>query len=352
MGHLPIVNQETVQRAIEEGHVGTRGSLGPRWVKTVADLFSDALATRPGDWVFPWIVKGGGGANLGFKYAFRVAGEPFIARGQEYPIKVPLEPEGYAFEIPVREEEALSLWGRRLLWNAIGKKSLRRGRSLTPQTPWEDDRLLEMLRDRNPSGPKAIELGDRDFTASIPLTIDTSVTSTSFDREEGLGQLDPTKVAWREGDQFTVEKAFEAWVMENLDGPAGEDLRRLAFGALGVPDWFSNYLPYGVQGSNIDVVAIHVVGEDDAIATVIELKKGGLNRSGFESAAHQAIDYSDHIENALEAYGFSTEVRPIVLSGEKSTTPETRPVVVRDGREVRWITYEIEADGAVRFTEL
>ena len=93
MGHLNIVTQETFNEIINEGHISTRGDLKDegKWIKTTSDLFSDALAMRKGDLVFPWIIKSNGGKNIGFKYVFRVSGKPIFVNGEKYPIKIPLE---------------------------------------------------------------------------------------------------------------------------------------------------------------------------------------------------------------------------------------------------------------------
>ena len=81
MGHIPIVNQDTIQKVITEGCISTRGNLKDYKVKTIADLFADALTTRVGDLVFPWIIGSKNKPNIGFKYVFKVADKPYFVHG-------------------------------------------------------------------------------------------------------------------------------------------------------------------------------------------------------------------------------------------------------------------------------
>ena len=358
MGHLPIVNQKTVKQMISEGCISTRGDLKKRWIKTTADIFSDVLAVRKGDLVFPWIVKGDKSENVGFKYVFKVFGPAFFVKGREYPVCVPLEPEGLEFKNPLSEAEALDLWDRKLLWNAIGKKSLGRGRSLTHQTPMEDKRMLELLHKKNPLGPKKIKLG-KCITTETLITIDTSIEKwkpelkqrlQNTTAKERISNLELNGIPWRKGEFFIVEKALEAWIMENIDKENGKEFREVAFENNWPITWFANYLPFGVQGSNIDVVVLQERGREK-IANVIELKVKPLNGKGYVEAAYQAINYGIFIKNAFDAFDVNVKINPLVLSGR----PKSKPLIskVKDKNlSVGWITYNIDVDGTVHFRRL
>ena len=354
MGHLPIVNQDTINDVIRDGYVSTRGDLKEMWGKTTADIFSDMLATRKGDLVFPWIIASKRKKNVGFKYVFRIEGSPIFVRGEEYPIKVPLSTEGWEYENPLPEASALELWDPKLLWNAIGKKSLRRGRSLTHQTPMEDKRLDYLLNSMNPSGPRQIKLGKTKY-ASVPITIDPTrgywdpkllSTLEKLTARERLSQLDLNGVPWRDNNLFNVEKSLEAWVMENIDKAAGQELRDNILNTDLEIEWFGNYLPYGVAGSNMDVVIIQS-GTNRKLATIIELKVGSLPAKDFIDAAKQVLRYLEFIKNAFKAFGESVKTKGFVISG---------PSYVRDSDKssirqlkVDWITYHIDASHCVCF---
>lgn len=354
MGHLPIVNQSTVIDVIRNGHISTRGDLQTMWEKTTADIFSDVLCTRPGDRVFPWIIAGEGGRNLGFKHVFAVEGEPIFVRGDEYPVKIPLSEEGWEYANPLPEAAALDLWSSRLLWNAIGKKSLRRGRSLTHQTPMEDERLLELLDSVNPEGPRKITLGRRRY-AGTPVTIAADQVEWDARRmreldalpaHDRLSALHLESVPWQSDGWFIYEKALEAWIMENIDKGPGQELREHVLEDDSRIEWFGNYLPFGVAGGNMDVVVIQTTGTRKLV-TVIELKVGSLAMRDFGGVADQVRRYCEFVENAFKAYGEVIESRGVVISGSPSGIGRT--AASAECPEVRWVAYSLDEKGDVHF---
>lgn len=355
MGHLPIVNQSTVTDVIRDGHISTRGDLKEMWEKTTADIFSDVLATRAGDLVFPWIIAGAGKQNLGFKYVLTIAGPPIFVEGDEYPVKVPLSQEGWEFPNPLPEATALDLWDSRLLWNAIGKKSLRRGRSLTHQTPMEDQRLLRLLNSVNPGGPIKITLGKKSY-GGTPVTIDPSQAHwdprlerklNSLSAYNRLSALDLNGIPWRRDRSFIVEKALEAWIMENIDKGPGKEFRENVLDASSRIEWFGNYLPFGVAGGNMDVVVTQS-RDSRKFVTVIELKVASLRIAEFRAVADQVSMYCEFIRNAFKAYGEMIEPNGIVISGPSSSFGLS--TAISENASIKWVAYSIDDKGNVHFT--
>jgi len=357
MGHLPIVNRETIQEIISSGYIGVRGDLNKNWIKTSADIFSDVLATRKGDLIFPWIVNSEGGSNMGFKYVFKVSGDPIFVGGEKYPVKIPLEKEGLVFDKPVSEAEALDLWRSKLLWNAIGKKSLGRGRSLTHQTMMEDNILIELLKSKNKKEPTKILLAQSTFEHS-KLQINPSQNRWDEELkdkisrskpENRLSQFNLSGIPWRKNKLFAVEKVLEAWIMQNIDKKACEELRKIIFDDYSI-EWFGNYLPFGVQGSNMDIVLIQSANNKKRV-TLIELKVGTLNQKQFESAADQSIDYALFMKRALNSFGFEVELNPIVLAGPPKRNASPRKYS-RENLEPKWVAYGINPEGEVNFEDI
>lgn len=355
MGHLPIVNQSTVTDVIRDGYISTRGDLKEMWEKTTADIFSDVLATRAGDLVFPWIIAGAGKQNLGFKYVLTIAGPPIFVEGDEYPVKVPLSQEGWEFSNPLPEATALNLWDSRLLWNAIGKKSLRRGRSLTHQMPMEDERLLQLLNSVNPDGPKKITLGKRSYDGT-PITINPSqdrwdpgleVKLNSLSAYNRLSSLRLNGIPWQHGRSFVVEKALEAWIMENVDKSFGKEFRENVLDEGSKIEWFGNYLPFGVAGGNMDVVVVQS-RDSRKFATVVELKVASLRIAEFKAVAHQVTMYCEFIRNAFKAYGEVIEPNGIVISGPSSSLSPSN--AISENASIKWVAYSIDDKGNVHFT--
>jgi hypothetical protein len=357
MGHLPIVTQKTMEYVISEGNISTRGSLKKFLIKTTSDIFSDVLAARKGDLIFPWIVHDESGDNIGFKYVFKVAGPAFFVLGDKYPVKIPLENEGIEFENPLSEAEALDLWDRKLLWNAIGKKSLGRGRSLTHQTPMEDEKMLDLLRKKNIHTQKKIILGHKSFNGNL-IHINSSQDKWDgllFDKlnatneEDRLSIMELSGVPWKKGTTFAVEKTLEAWMMEHLDKKECDHLRGLLFSNEDI-EWFGNYLPFGVQGGNLDIVILHSKNNKKTL-TVIELKVGALNEIQFESAFDQAVEYSIFLKRAFNSFDIDVELNPIVLSGNSKNIFQLNNTHLKDFQK-KWITYKIDNNGIVTFTKV
>ena len=148
MGHLVIVNAATYEKTIASGFIGVRASLGansatkPSILGQYADLAADLLGVRPGDLIFPWLTDTSRG--VAFRNVSVAQSRVYRLPGVAMPLRVNLEEESRNF-VGLTEADALDLWEHRLLWNAIGKKSLGRPRTLTHQTPYEDAELLRRL---------------------------------------------------------------------------------------------------------------------------------------------------------------------------------------------------------------
>jgi len=324
-GHLPIVNKTTAKLMISEGCILIRAELRSSKLKTIADIFSDVLATRRGDLVFPWIISEGNTPGEGFKYVFKVAGSPIFVPHNQFPVRIPLEKKGTEYPNPISENEALDLWRKKLLWNAIGKKSLGRGRALTHQTPWENEVLLNLLEERNPTST-TIKLKAFNFQNSIPISIHRNLCNNGSIKSnenvpQNLGEVKINNIQWNTNDgKFIVEKALEAWIMECIDKNEGNSFRSTLLNGIQPSQLisFHNYLPFGVQGSSMDIVIFYRDNTGEKVALVIELKKGTLSYQGYKNAAIQVKNYENFIRNFLNAYSLDFQVRSAVLSFKPS----------------------------------
>lgn len=363
MGHLPIVDLATIENIIETGYISIRANLKTLIEKTVADLFSDILVTRVGDLIYPWIIKkemrGAISYNdpdlLGFRFRFEVAGPPIFVNGDEFPIKFPVRTNYRTYET-LKEEDALDIFQEELLWNAIGKKSLRRGRGITHQSPREDEILEEMLGNYRDSVLERVNL------VGVPITINLNQTLQNLE-EDSLNYLIPfpddmklrnviiEQVPWVNGNEFKTEKAMEAWLMENIDSVDNrfqdfflEDSQLI---------WFANYLPYGVSGKNIDVVTLHAYPSGVNFANVIELKKGRLSKSSLTSTIEQVKKYSIFIKKAFRME--DDQVYPYILCQLNTKNARDLSSITHlknfHMNDVRIIGYEIN-DGNIIFEEI
>lgn len=357
MGHLPIVNQETMEHVKKEGFISIKAKLPEKKIiNVISSMFADVLAVRKGDLIFPWITKSKRKANIGFKYVFKVAGPPILVEGDEYPIKIPLQKHGWEFQMPLSEMEALDLWRRKLLWNAIGKKSLRWGKSFTHQLPMEDELMLELLNKKNNNGCEMIFLTHKNIKGKT-ITINTKQTAWDQKMKRKIDSAVPKEkirkikirgLPWVNGKYFTTEKTLEAWLIENFDKKVCKNLKKLILPRSKLI-WFGSYLPFGVQGGNIDIVMIQKE-KNKEIITVIELKVGPLSSKEFESAAKQAVNYSIFLRKAYSAFGKKVILNPIVISGlpKRKTDPSKMKIRINN-LSPSWISYSINEKGAVKF---
>jgi len=358
MGHLPIVNQKTFKDVLNTGYISTRGVLGPKLEKTIADLFSDVLATRNGDPIFPWIIKGDDNNNeqkLGFKFRLEVVGKPIFVKGEEFPIKLPVSTKYREYNQIKSEEEALNIFRKELLWNAIGKKSLQRGRSLTHQSLDEDATLENIL------GEYRLKDLTRKNLSGIQITINLSQTEESLETfpksdlmeippKDRLKKINIEDIPWVSGRKFKTEKALEAWLMENIDS-GNIDLKKF-FPENSELEWFGNYLPYFVAGKNIDVVILHKQSDGRRSSSIIELKKDRITKALLITAINQVKRYAIFIKNAFKLESF--EVNPMVLCHLSSNNARGLKDISNKKshqmNEVKLIGYDIE-ETKVNFEE-
>ena len=239
MGHLPIVDKDSLELMIRKRAVlvkvpGEHCKPSQKW----ADILADALCVRKGDHVYPWMVKS---KKAGFSYRFIASDSAFLVDEDEYHIGIPVESIYQQSSSHLSERSALELFPRSpgdgILWNAIGKKSLRRGRAITHQTLKEDRLMRELLRPmascRPEKSPEELGSCTPSFDAKAGVRSSPNGKITALD-------LDSPK--WSKDGHFRWEKALEASLISVL----GTDQQQGFLDALGLPKaqviWFANYL--------------------------------------------------------------------------------------------------------------
>ena len=216
MGHLAIVNEKTLQAVLKNGCISTGGKLKGKWKQSTSDLFADALCIRKGDPIFAWVVKGKGTKNKGFQIEFTAAGGAYHAKGKDHPIEIPITNKAQEWQKNISEEEALDLFEKKLLWNAIGKKSLGRGKSLTHQTTAEDEELRRRLTSKS-GAPKELIVKSYDSREKKKITIDElkggddeqiEQELKGVDEKKRLGAIQTDRINWVKGNLFFWQLSF------------------------------------------------------------------------------------------------------------------------------------------------
>lgn len=356
MGHLPIVNAQSLLELRKSGVIRVRARLGNDdstrngLIHQLADMCADLLSTRRGDSVFPWKTGEKGGPS--FSMRCTISGSPVFVPGSDAPFLVPLEEDATSFA-GCDEATALDLTGSRLLWNAIGKKSLGRGRGITHQVPWEDSQLNALLTASG--GESACTLGSSDLRNATPLTIDCSkeinaeyeTALCSLPTEERMSALDLSQIGWvdAKSGRFRHEKALEAWLVENIDQQNAHELRELLLEEGERICWSGNYLTYGVAGASIDWVLEARTPSGDTRIIVVELKVGTCSSQVFAASLGQAKRYAEFIGRIYIKAGNQASVRYLVLSA----TPKRKR---KGGPSREHVGYAVAPDGQLSFSLL
>lgn len=321
MGHLPIVTESSLQLMVAKGAVFVKvGEADCRPSRKWADILADALAVRKGDLFFPWVVES---EQTGFSYQFKASDSAYLVNEPGYHIGIPVESVYAHVQAHLPEGTALDFFPNKpsdgILWNAIGKKSLRRGRAITHQTPHEDSLMLRMLGSltgcRRPSSGHDLRQGVTSLVSKSGLEVSA---------QGKIASLELHSDRWTKGGLFRWEKALEASLVAVL----GTTNQKGFMDALGFPKakvvWFANYLTYGVQGGSIDLLLL-IRDENIEKVLVIELKKDGLAAKSFQNAVKQVNDYSRYVKKAFGSFGKKVVTVPVVVSGFRTKPQHPLP---------------------------
>ena len=358
MGHLVKIYKNGIKDLINSGLCSIKANLGNHWYKTAADCFADSLCVRKGDLIFLWIIAdpNTGDSNEGFQYIFTVKDGPFLMKGDPAPIKIQLNDNGWKYKIHLPEEDALDLFSKKLLWNMIGFKSAKRGKAITHQTLEEDNLLMQKLENIPSQLKKEIRLYSTPCNKKLQrITTNNLSNYTNEENErmlrikneqERLANLNLSKFPFVKGKRFSVEKCLEAWFMENL---TNGEIKDIFFGKESKLKWFANYIFYGVQGSNIDVVVDYLI-EKKRFINVIELKVSSLSDTDLKDAIKQIDNYEIFLKNAYKTFmieKLNTTKTLICFNLRKSAKENSNLIKKIKDKSINVFFYEID-EGKVK----
>lgn len=356
MGHLAIVNSDTIND-IRDSHpyISITGELNSYPYKTISDLLADALAVRRGDKIFTWMIDGGRKPGIGFDRYYTANGQVVFDPTSDFPIKIGIE-DGYKYENSVPEEEALDLFRRHLLWNAIGKKSLGRGRSLSHQTTDEDSLLINLLNDANTTADKVVRskiISNPTYNSKYaPISINNFAVTSNNPNIIGasLSSVPVGVIVWNNDRHFLYEKTLEAYLCAYIDSPNVGFCSMLGYPNYSIK-WLGNYLPYGVVGKNIDFVCEISDGQNCKII-VIELKNSNTSYNSYKDIVdNQLTLYTAFIKRAFISYrGINVDVEQVVITHIPGRLPSEYQTQYKF---TKWIGYDIDpSSGVVYFKRI
>lgn len=296
---LFVVNEKTLEETINSNiaSIFVPALEGNQWVKTIADLMADLLQIEIGDYIFLWETRSEGQKSR-IHGVYRAISKPYYHCSDindKAPLKIHIE-KAYDFSNPVDEYDVLNNpYIKSDLWTIIGKKVAGKARGTTPLSPKETSYLITLLEGLNPSSSFNKWDPEREIVVSNPLKV-TYLSVGNNNRPASLDQFDPNALHFFSEDGNVVyEKVLETIFNQELT-----NRNVLFFNCLGIDTrkvmWYSNYLPYSVEQSEMDYVIFE--SEDQVNISkvfVIELMKTELDFSHI----HRALLYSKWVNETL-----------------------------------------------------
>ncbi len=324
-GRLFVVNEQTIKDTINNMEVSiyTPKPTGKQWLKTIADIMADLLQTEIGDYVFLWETKTANKKNQ-IHGVYRIISKPYYqlsSLSDEYPFKIKIEP-AYIFNTALDEYDVLNCpFAHNPLWTIIGKKVAGKSRGTSPLSQDEVRLLITLLIGKNP---------DFHFVPFDKSRIVDNVSSFEIDYSKvgsnksvsSLNDIVPSNLCFFDkSHNVQYEK-----ILETLFNQEMSKRNKVFFNQIGVNVdnvvWFSNYLPYSIEQSEMDYVIFESL---DNIATskvfLIEFMKTAVDNSHI----YRSLLYSKWINDSLSLGEPITQ--PIIIcydsydfiNGEKNT---------------------------------
>lgn len=306
---LFVVNKETIVNTLESKEVSV---IVPEpegkklWNKTLIDIVSDLLQVEIGDYIFLW--ESGYERIYG---VYRAVSKPFYKQdnGNDiFRIKIDV---AYNFEKPIKEYDVINNpYMKNKLWNIIGKKVAGKSRGTSPITPEEMQFLIQSLIDANDSQYSYI----KDYSiisVENEIKIDFINDSNSVVPQR-LAEYVYQPIRIKKQNEVQYEKALEG-VLNYLFRDKKQDIIQPLKINCNDVIWFANYLPYGLERSEIDYMVMESI--DGAIVNridVIELMSSIIDIDHINRCLQYAKWVASSVTNDKNI------VRPILICGEKS----------------------------------
>ena len=282
---------------------------GQQWLKTIADIMADMLQIEIGDYIFLWETKKGTQKNR-IHGVYRVISKPYYycnTPDDNAPFKIHIE-MAYDFIQPVDEYDVLNNpYISSSLWTIIGKKVAGKSRGTTPLSIDEAGYLFKLLIGKNSTYSYNNFDSSRIIPVANPLQISYSLKGDT-NRPANLASLNPNAIEYFD-DMYDVkyEKVLETIFNQELTNRNASFFSLIGIDVNNVI-WYSNYLPYSVEQSEMDYVVMESEdGKNVTKISLIEFIKDKID----ESHIQRACLYSKWIN---EKQGIGSQIsKPIII---------------------------------------
>ena len=310
-GRMFVVNEETLISTKNTliASIITPQPTGVQWLKTISDIMADMLQIEIGDYIFLWETRSNTQKSR-IHGVYRAISKPFYKcdnSDDNAPFKIHIE-KAYDFEFPLDEYDVLNCpYIKNPLWTIIGKKVAGKSRGTSPLSQDEIKALITLLIDKNPNYT-FYNFNDENC---IPVTNELKINLSNRGNNanpSNLSALIPNNLNFlnNSGDVH-YEKIIETLFNQELSNK-----NKAFFSQLGINVdkviWFSNYLPYSIEQSEMDYV---IIESDDKFSYskifVLEFMKGRID----DSHIIRNIMYSKWVNDTI-ALGTKI-VQPILI---------------------------------------
>ncbi|MEM2619448.1 MAG: hypothetical protein QW356_08260 [Candidatus Hadarchaeales archaeon] len=314
--HVFIVNDSTFPSHLQYLFAGT----GAKNKDEDIALLADIKRVRPDDFVIFYIeatTKVKGGFYGIFKIAkqtplvFHVPGQNGFQPnlGKKLIYRTLIEPyEVYSDGVPEWEAlDKLPIYATEMQWSLIYRK-LKGKRGCTPLLPWEAQRLMDMIRNKNSGNPIANAQFAGGFNWDMAnRRIITSPTRQGYPYPRNFNYNVIQEICKRQQQRKAYEVYLQLYFTENiginqnLDPIVGNN-----------PIWFGNEVACGMGMQKIDILTINQNAEKKEFR-LIELKDEPVEPSVVEQIEYYVNWASQNSGRHLEG-AFSWNLQPVVVA--------------------------------------
>ena len=310
-GRMFVVDSQSLQDTIANNiaTIRTPNLQGVQWLKTLADIMADMLQIEIGDYIFLWETSNG---NIKSRIhgVYRAVSKPFyscVNANDNAPFKIHIE-KAYDFVNPIDEYDVLNCpYIKSALWTIMGKKVAGKSRGTSPLSNEEIKHLITLLIGKNPNYQFYPYNSLNIVNVTNPLHI--SYTNTGSNTVPvSLNSFHPNNLNYFK----TTNDVYYEKIIETIFNQEMLNRNRLFFSQIGINSdkviWYSNYLPYSIEQSEMDYVIIESEdGVNYSKIFVIEFQAKKID----EDHIHRCLMYSKWINETL-ALGTSL-VQPILI---------------------------------------
>lgn len=282
---------------------------GKEWLKTVSDIMADMLQIEIGDYIFLWQMKDGAQKSRIFG-VYRAISKPYYdptIAPTNAPFRIKIE-EAYHFDNPIDEYDFLNCpYIKDNLWTIIGKKVAGKKRGTSPLSLEESKHLITLLIGVNPHwtfNPFNITR-----TVIVPNNIYVDY------RKKGKNAVAPSLATMVPNNlNFLKPKGglYYEKTLETIFNQEASSRNGAFYNLIGINIekviWFSNYLPYSIEQSEMDYLVIE--SEDGINYTkifVIDFMREKID----EDHIHRILLYSKWVNDTI---GLGTDVvEPMII---------------------------------------